>query len=235
MVVVGTRRQERSSAQSPVPVDVIAARQLRSQGDGDMLDVLASQVPSYNVGREPISDAATLLRPANLRGMPADSTLILVNGKRRHRGGVIGDFVAGINKGAQAVDIAPLAGIAMKRSGARRTSRTSSLFSSTPQSKPAIGELYGFDNWSGRDVDGSFFYRNPNTRTGVFADRTGSLLVADLTPNDAAACERVAVADRLADRSALARVMADPNCFVYSEWFPGASPRASVAKSAMPP
>ena len=104
MVVVGTRRQERSSAQSPVPVDVIGARQLRSQGDGDMLDVLASQVPSYNVGREPISDAATLLRPTNLRGMPADSTLILVNGKRRHRGGVIGDFVAGINKGAQAVE-----------------------------------------------------------------------------------------------------------------------------------
>ena len=71
MVVVGTRRRERSSARSPVPVDVISAQQLRSQGDGDMLDVVASHVPSYNVGREPISDAATLLRPANLRGMPA--------------------------------------------------------------------------------------------------------------------------------------------------------------------
>ena len=45
-----------------------------------------------------------------------------------------------------------------------------------------MGELYGFGNWSGRDVDGSFFYRNPNTRTGVFADGAGSALVADLTP-----------------------------------------------------
>ncbi|MCY3811166.1 MAG: TonB-dependent receptor [Gammaproteobacteria bacterium] len=323
IVVVGTRRQERSSAQSPVPVDVIGARQLRSQGDGDMLDVLAAQVPSYNVGREPISDAATLLRPANLRGMPADSTLILVNGKRRHRGGVIGEFVAGINKGAQAVDIAPLAGIAMKqvevlRDGASaqygsdaiagvmnfvlqddpdarrfdiqygqtfvgdgdqitaagvfgtrlggdgfltfalelKDSAPTSRGSQDPQAshlvangytdvanpvviwgapdvenefsllanaavEAGVGELYGFGNWSGRDVDGSFFYRNPNTRTGVFADGMGSLLVADVTPNDAAACERVAVADGLADRSALARVMADPNCFVYSEWFPG--------------
>ena len=55
VVVVGTRRQARSSGRSPVPVDVISARQLHSQGDGDMLDVLAAQVPSYNVGREPIS------------------------------------------------------------------------------------------------------------------------------------------------------------------------------------
>ena len=70
VVVVGTQRQARSSARSPLPVDVISARQLHSQGDGDMLHVLASQVPSYNVGREPISDAATLLRPANLRGCP---------------------------------------------------------------------------------------------------------------------------------------------------------------------
>ena len=115
VVVVGTRRQARSPGRSPVPVDVISARQLHSQGDGDMLDVLAAQVPSYNVGREPISDAATLLRPANLRGMPADSTLVLVDGKRRHRGAVIGEFVAGINKGAQGVDIAPLVGVALKQ------------------------------------------------------------------------------------------------------------------------
>ena len=80
-----------------------------------MLDVLAARIPSYNVNREPISDAATLVRPANLRGLPADSTLILVNGKRRHRGAVIGEFVSGINKGAQGVDIAPLTPMALQR------------------------------------------------------------------------------------------------------------------------
>ena len=67
------------------------------------------------MGREPISDAATLIRPVNLRGLPADSSLILVNGKRRHRGAVIGEFISGINKGAQAVDILPLVGMSLKR------------------------------------------------------------------------------------------------------------------------
>ncbi len=115
VVVVGTRRVGRSTNNLPVPVDVLGQRELGSHGYGDMLDALTATVPSYNVGREPISDAATLIRPVNLRGLPADSTLILVNGKRRHRGAVIGEFVSGINKGAQAVDILPLIGMALKR------------------------------------------------------------------------------------------------------------------------
>ena len=113
IVVVGTRRGGRSSGSLPVPVDVLGREEL--DGNGDMLDALTAAIPSYNVGREPISDAATLVRPANLRGLPTDSTLILVNGKRRHRGAVIGEFVSGINKGAQGVDITPLANIALKR------------------------------------------------------------------------------------------------------------------------
>ena len=100
VVVVGTRRAARNVHGLAVPVDVLNAEQLNTQGDGDILDTLASLVPSYNVAREPISDAATLIRPANMRGLPADNTLVLVNGKRRHRGAVIGEFVSGINKGA---------------------------------------------------------------------------------------------------------------------------------------
>ena len=115
VVVVGTRRRERSPGALQVPVHILDAEDLQADGNGDLLDALTSRIPSYNVGREPISDAATLIRPANLRGLPADSTLVLVNGKRRHRGAVIGEFVAGINKGAQAVDIVPLAGIALQR------------------------------------------------------------------------------------------------------------------------
>ena len=62
-----------------------------------MDSLLSATVPSYNVNQQPISDAATLVRPANLRGLSPDSTLILVNGKRRHRASVItflggGDF-----------------------------------------------------------------------------------------------------------------------------------------------
>lgn len=115
VVVIGTRRSERSASDLAVPVDVISEQDLQAQGSSDMLDILTSVIPSYNVGREPISDVATLVRPANLRGLSADSTLILVNGKRRHKGATVGEFVSGINKGAQAVDITPLAGIAMKQ------------------------------------------------------------------------------------------------------------------------
>ena len=113
VVVIGTRRSERSASDLAVPVDVISEQDLQAQGSSDMLDVLTSVIPSYNVGREPISDVATLVRPANLRGLSADSTLILVNGKRRHKT-IVGEFIR-INKGAQAVDITPLVGIATKQ------------------------------------------------------------------------------------------------------------------------
>ena len=326
VVVVGTRRGAESTRSLAVPVDVLDAEQLA--GRGDMLDVLTARVPSYNVNREPISDAATLVRPANLRGLPADSTLILVNGKRRHRGAVIGEFVSGINKGAQGVDIAPLIPIALQRvevlrdgasaqygsdaiagvinfvleddpdvrrlqlqygstyegdgdritaAGAFGTrlgrdgfatvsmelkdSKPTSRGSQDPQAtylvengytnvadpvviwgapevkndfkvilnggvEAGIGELYGFGGWSGRDVDGSFFYRNPNTRSGVFAGTDGNLLVADLTPDDDTACRTVPIIDGLAVPEALNEVIDDPNCFVYNEWFPsGFTPR----------
>ena len=84
-----------------------------------------------------------------------------------------------------------------------------------------IGELYGFGGWSGREVDGSFFYRNPNGRKGVFLGADANLLVADLTPEDDAACRTVPIIEGLAVREALDAVIDDPNCFVYNEWFPG--------------
>jgi len=324
VVVVGTRRSGRSTGDLPVPVDVLGERELGAHGYGDMLDALTAVAPSYNVGREPISDAATLIRPVNLRGLPADSSLILVNGKRRHRGAVIGEFISGINKGAQAVDILPLVGMSLKRvevlrdgasaqygsdaiagvinfvmeddpdirrlqvqygstyegdgdqvsvtgsTGTRlgstgfarvtaqfKDSNPTSRGSQDPQAtlliengypevadpvviwgapkvwddfkvlanaavEAGIGEVYSFGTWSGREVDGSFFYRNPNTRRGVFADGSGAnLLVADLTPDDAMSCPVVPVTGGLVDTSLRDAIWADPNCFHYSEWWPG--------------
>ena len=72
-------------------------------------------MPSYNVNQQPIGDAATLVRPANLRGLPPDSTLILVNGKRRHRSSVISLLGGGISDGAHAADLAAIPAIALKR------------------------------------------------------------------------------------------------------------------------
>ena len=115
VVVVGSRVPTRSAHDSPVPIDVIEAKDMRNYGVRDMNSLLRATVPSYNVNQQPIGDAATLVRPANLRGLPPDSTLILVNGKRRHRGSVLTFLGGGISDGAHAPDLAAFPAIALKR------------------------------------------------------------------------------------------------------------------------
>ncbi|MFT6895843.1 MAG: iron complex outermembrane receptor protein [Paraglaciecola sp.] len=115
IAVVGSRGAPRSIADSPVPIDIIGAKELSAAGNSDMLEILKGTVPSLNVQANPISDAASLVRPANLRGLPADSTLILLNGKRRHRSSVIAFLGGGINDGAQGPDISVIPSIALKQ------------------------------------------------------------------------------------------------------------------------
>jgi len=115
VIVVGSRVPTRSAHDSPVPIDVIEGKSMRNYGVRDMNSLLRATVPSYNVNQQPIGDAATLVRPANLRGLPPDSTLILVNGKRRHRGSVLTFLGGGISDGAHATDLAAFPAIAMKR------------------------------------------------------------------------------------------------------------------------
>ena len=115
VVVVGTRRRDRSAADSPVPVDVVTGDDFLAHGDTDMDNLLSSTVPSYNVSQEPISDAATFIRPATLRSLAPDATLVLVNGKRRHRAAVIALLGAGISGGSQGPDLSAIPAIALDR------------------------------------------------------------------------------------------------------------------------
>ena len=115
VVAVGSRRDARSVGDSPAPVDVISAADIKNQGGTDMDYMIRTLVPSFNVNTQPISDAATLIRPANLRGLPPDNMLVLVNGKRRHRGSVISFLGGGIADGAQGPDISALPSIALKK------------------------------------------------------------------------------------------------------------------------
>ena len=101
IAIVGTRAAPRSIGDSPVPVDIISEEEFRSQGSTDMVSMMQSAVPSFNVNDQPINDASTLVRPANLRGMASDHTLVLVNGKRRHRSAVITFLGGGLSDGAQ--------------------------------------------------------------------------------------------------------------------------------------
>ena len=115
LVAVGSRAQPRAVTSSPVPVDAIAATDFVNQGDTDMSNLLRNIAPSYNVNMQPISDAATISRPANLRNLAPDHTLVLVNGKRRHRGAIITWLGNGVADGAQGVDIAVIPAIALRQ------------------------------------------------------------------------------------------------------------------------
>lgn len=115
VVVTGTRREARSVFDSAAPIDVIGGDEFRNQGASDMTTLLRNSVPSYNVNNQPISDAATVVRPANMRGLASDHTLVLVNSKRRHRAAVISWLGNGVNDGAQGPDISVIPSIAVKQ------------------------------------------------------------------------------------------------------------------------
>src|SRR6185369_248053 len=87
IVVTGTRRDDRTVAESSAPIDVFTADDLSSQSSGDLNTVMRTLVPSFNVGRYVgiLSDGSAFVRPPTMRGLPPDQILVLVNGKRRHR------------------------------------------------------------------------------------------------------------------------------------------------------
>jgi len=329
IVTTGTRRAARSATDSAVPIDVISGEDIMQQGNTDMDALLRGAIPSYNVNQQPISDAGTIVRPANLRGLSPDSTLILVNGKRRHRAAVISFLGGGISDGSQGPDLSVIPGIALKQvevlrdgasaqygsdaiagvinfklrdnsEGLRIEARygefaegdgqttefaanlglpltDAGFFNLSAQFKdadptsrsiqrgdaddliaagntdvrvPAVqiwgapkirddftvwanagleldnnGEAYIFGNWSEREVEGGFFFRNPNTRPSVFSNDDGAtLLVADLTfgsTDDGIACPTVVITNDVPDPVELANVFADPNCFVFNQVEPG--------------
>lgn len=113
--VLGSRTKPRTVSSSAVPIDIISAEEFRNQGSTDALDQLKVLVPSFNVSTIPIDDAASLVRPANLRGLPPDNTLLLVNGKRFHRSAVITFLGHGLSDGAQGPDLSVFPSLALEQ------------------------------------------------------------------------------------------------------------------------
>ncbi len=351
-VTLGSRRDSRSAADTIAPIDVISTNELLNQGDTDIQNILRTSVPSYNVNTQPISDAATLIRPANLRGLAPDSTLVLVNGKRRHRAAVISFLGGGIADGSQGPDISVIPTIALQqvevlRDGAASqygsdaiagvinfalkdaaeggsfeveygttyegdgeqwsvsgniglpidiaqggflnasfeygeiggtirsvqrddaaaliaagnadvgsirvntvtdkyaqywgqpqvTDDLSVFFNSGIDITPEF-EIYAFGNYSQREAEGGFFFRNPTNRGGVYAgplvdpltgfvDANGvpSVLVGDLSVDTAGDCPAgiplTAGGGLLPDPTILAQVAGNANCFSFIETIPG--------------
>ena len=114
-VVVGTRRDEHSLRDAPVPLQIVRKKALLTQGSTDLDDLLRATVLSYNVQRHGIDDEATLVRPATLRGLPPDAALLLVNEKRRHRSAIIAFLGSSLNSGSQGPDLFVIPSIAIDR------------------------------------------------------------------------------------------------------------------------
>lgn len=114
IVTTGSRAKARSAVDTVSAVDVITSAELTNQGDMDVANLLRNSVPSFSVNDQPISDAATLVRPFQLRGMAPDHSLILVNNKRRHRASVIVWSAGGISDGSHGADVSTIPGMALK-------------------------------------------------------------------------------------------------------------------------
>ncbi len=325
---VGSRGKLRSIIDSAVPVDVVKSGDIVKQGGTDLPDLIKNIVLSYNVSKPISGDAAIVVRPASLRGLAPDHTLVLVNGKRRHRASVISWSGNGVADGAQGADLSPIPSIALQQvevlrdgasaqygsdaiAGVMNFQLKDSYKGGSIEFKPGIfqegdgftyavagnmglgsenawanlsleygnaGEtvrsvqrndakaliaagnthvtnpaqksgqpiirndakffanygasltdnisLYGHGNLATKEVEGGFYYRNPNTRAAVFSGDGGqTLLVGDLDGvNMGGDCPNVAVTNNAPDADALAQVFNDDNCFTFQEQqgsFPG--------------
>ena len=117
IVVLGTRRTDRTLTTSASPVDVISATELKTQPSSNVLDVIKNIVPSFFVGQNTISDASSFVRSPSLRGLPADEVLVQLNGKRFNRSALVQVYSGGdtgLSYGSQGSDISSIPSIAIK-------------------------------------------------------------------------------------------------------------------------
>ncbi|CRM96155.1 Outer membrane cobalamin translocator [Pseudomonas sp. 22 E 5] len=104
VVVTGNRgAEQRTVTSSPVPIDVVSARQLQSTGKPGLMEALSAVIPSLTLPEKTGWDASGIARAPNLRGLSAAEVLVLVNGKRRHTAATLN--INGINTGAAPADL----------------------------------------------------------------------------------------------------------------------------------
>ena len=112
--ILGTRGAPRTVTDSPVAIDVFSGDEFTANGNtADITDNLKSLVPSFTA-TPATGDGSAFIRPTSLRGMAPDQTLILVNGKRRHRSSLVQFFAPAAGNGAHGVDIGMIPSIALK-------------------------------------------------------------------------------------------------------------------------
>ncbi len=114
IVVTGTRERARTQFDTLAPVDVLSNAMLESSVSGDLNDTLAQLLPSFNVQRLPAADGQAFVRPATLRGLSADQTLVLVNGVRVNSSALL-NINGSVGRGSAAVDLNTIPTAALER------------------------------------------------------------------------------------------------------------------------
>lgn len=177
IVVLGTRRTDRSAADTASPVDVISADELGAQPAANMLDAVKNIVPSFFVSQNTISDASTFVRSPSLRGLPADNILVMLNGKRYNRSALVQVYSGGdtaLGFGSQGADISAIPAIAVANLQVLREGATAQYGSD------AIGGVlnYGLREDEGIELQARYgqYYDNGDGKSYQVAGNFGTKL-----------------------------------------------------------
>ncbi len=114
IVVTGTRATDRTVLEAPVPVDVLSSAEIVQTGRSETSQVLQMLAPSINFPRPSVNDGSDHVRPATLRGLGPDQTLVLINGKRRHTTSLV-HVNQSVGRGSTSVDLNAIPANAIER------------------------------------------------------------------------------------------------------------------------
>ncbi len=114
VVVTGQRASRRSRLDTLAPVDVVTAQSLAAQGNSELAQGLSRVAPSLNYPRPSGVDGTDNIRPAQLRGLSPDETLVLVDGKRQHASSLV-NVNGSAGRGSSAVDLNAIPEAALDR------------------------------------------------------------------------------------------------------------------------
>lgn len=104
IIVTGSRRNDRTVSQSNTPIDIINVEDMSTTGQLEVSQILTTLIPSFNYPNTSLSDGTDHSRPAVLRGLAPDHTLVLINGKRRHSSALL-NLNGTVGRGSTAVDL----------------------------------------------------------------------------------------------------------------------------------
>lgn len=114
IIVTGTRAVGRSRLDSASPVDVLSSAALQRQGTTELGAALSAIAPSIDFPRPSAVDGTDAIRPATLRGLSPDQTLVLINGVRGHTAALL-NVGGSVGRGSAAVDLNTIPTVALDR------------------------------------------------------------------------------------------------------------------------